>query len=121
MEHSNRFVKQAIKNLGPNANERSITRICKAENNTGSLITFLNQSLHCNPGSGRHTSSSTDKDLHKLVERAAATEIFEKHSYCIYKDYLNFERDYLKGLDMSRMHKWINGHKKNVLLGIKAC
>lgn len=37
-EHSNNYLKQAITNLGPNFNERSVSRICRAEKGTRNLV-----------------------------------------------------------------------------------
>ena len=34
VQHSNNFLKQAIRNLGPNVSEKAVTRICNAESST---------------------------------------------------------------------------------------
>ena len=119
MEHSNRFLKQAIKNLGPNVTEKAVQRICHAEKDTRKLLKKLDDSLQRVPDSGRHTHSATEKDL-DLITRAVDTDIFTRCNSRPYNHFKEFERDHLKDLDMSGMYKWINTHKKNVALGIKA-
>ena len=44
-EHSNNYLKQAIKNLGPNFNERSIYRIYHAEKGTRNLVQTMDRNL----------------------------------------------------------------------------
>jgi hypothetical protein len=120
MEHSNRFLKQAIKNLGPNVTEKAVQRISHAEKDTRKLLKKLDDSLQRVPDSGRHTHSATEKDLDVLITRAVDTDIFTRCNSRPYNHFKEFERDHLKDLDMSGMYKWINTHKKNVALGIKA-
>ena len=44
-EHSNNFVKQCIRNLGPNISEAAVSRLCKAESSTRSLLEKLDKTL----------------------------------------------------------------------------
>lgn len=121
MEHSNRFLKQAIKNLGPNVTEKAVKRICHAERDMRKLLKRLDHSLQRVTDSGRHTHSDTERDLDTLITRAVITDIYTRNdSRPGYSYFKEFKRDHLKDLDMSSMYKWINGHKKNVVLGIKA-
>lgn len=120
MEHSNRFIKQAIKNLGPNVTEKAVERICHAERDMRKLMKRLDDSLQRVTDSGRHTRSDTERDLDTLITRAVITDIYTRNDSRPYSNFKEFERDHLKDLDMSSMYKWINGHKKNVVLGIKA-
>ena len=52
-EHSNNFVKQAIKNLGPNLTERAISRICNAERSTKCILTNLDETIKRGSKSGK--------------------------------------------------------------------
>ncbi|KAK3744046.1 hypothetical protein QZH41_011928 [Actinostola sp. cb2023] len=120
VEHSNRFIKEAIKNLGPNVTEKAVQRICHAESSTSLIINNIDHSLHRVVGSGRHTSSSTERDLHVLVNRAVSTDVFFIHPNRNYNHYSNFERNPFKNLDMSAMYTWMNKHKNNIVLGNRA-
>lgn len=120
MEHSNRFIKQAIKNMGPNVTEKAVARVCHAEGATRTLIDTIDQDIDKVSRSGRHAHSSTERDLQELVERAVSTDVFNKQEGRHYNHYLAFERNCLVNLDMSSVFKWINDHKKNIVLGVRA-
>ena len=119
-EHSNNYLKQAVKNLGPNLNEQSVSRICRAEKETRNLVQALDRNLQQNSDSGKHYSVSLDRDLSKLVQRLVSNRALEKEPARQYSLFSTFERNPFKNLDTSKIYKWINGHKKNVNIGIKA-
>ena len=120
-EHSNNFVKQSIKNLGPNLTEQVISRICKAESSTSSILQNLDKSLQRHGRSGKNSQPSEERDLNELIKRwAEEINIFEVQNGRKYNHFSNFKRDRLEDLDASSLHKWINKHKKNILRGIKA-
>lgn len=121
VEHSNNFVKQAIKNLGPNVSEKAVSRICKAESATRSIMNNIDASINCPTSSGSHGQSTVDKDIDKLVERLNQTDVFTYHySGRTYVEFGNFKRNRLEDLNLSEMFKWIQKHKKNVSSGTKA-
>jgi hypothetical protein len=120
MEHSNRFVKQSIKNIGPNLTEKAVSRICKSEKGVSKVVHNIDKCLQRNPGSGRHTRSSTDKDLAELIDRALSTDVYSRHEHRKYNHFVDFKRHQIEQLDMSSMYKWINYHKNNIDRGIKA-
>lgn len=119
MEHSNRFVKQAIRNLGPNITGMAVSRICNAESGIRKMVNKLDKCLHRNPVSGRHPSA-TGKDLAELISRTVSTDVYSRHDCRKYNHFTDFERDLLRQLDMSSMYKWINKHKKNIIQGVRA-
>ena len=67
VEHSNRFVKTSIMNLGPNVSEKSVTRICQSEKAVRSILSNVDKSLCCVTKSGKHTKSSEAGGLNELV------------------------------------------------------
>ena len=46
VEHSNNYVKQGIKNLGSNLNERSTNRICNAESGMWQIMENVDLNIH---------------------------------------------------------------------------
>ena len=44
-KHSNNFVKQCIRNLGPNISETAVSRLCKAESSTRLILEKLDEGL----------------------------------------------------------------------------
>ena len=119
-EHSNNFVKQSIKNLGPNLSEAAISRICKAESSTSLILENLDDSLKRHAKSGKHSDPSKERDLQELIKRAQEMNVFEEKVGRAYNHFCDFKRDRLEGLDASKLHQWINKHKRNVLNGIRA-
>jgi hypothetical protein len=80
VEHNNNFVKQAIKNLGPNVSEKAVTRICQAESSTRTIIDNIDGSIYRTVSSGSHGGgTSVDKDIDKLVERLNEADVFIFH------------------------------------------
>ena len=60
-EHSNNFIKQCIRNLGPNITEAVVSRVCKAESTTRLMLQSLHESLQRISRSGSHSESSAKK------------------------------------------------------------
>ena len=112
VEHSNLLNKAAIRNLGANVTEKAVQRISCSEGGTANMTASVDESLNRLIGSGRHTSSSTDRDLGELIKRAVLTKVFTEVSNRQYQHFKGFERDPFKNLDMSALYNWINQHKK---------
>ncbi|XP_022806485.1 uncharacterized protein LOC111343567 [Stylophora pistillata] len=119
-EHSNNFIKQCIRNLGPNITEAAVSRVCKAESTTRLILENLDESLQRISRSGSHSESSEKKDLDELLKKVVSFQAFceiEGRKYIHFKD---FKRDGLENLDLSDLYQWINRHKRNVVLGIRS-
>ena len=81
VEHSNRFSKEGIKNVGPNISEKAVQRISNSESGTRSMLDGVDGSISRSRGSGQHTSSSTEKDLDELIKHAVQTEVFARKPF----------------------------------------
>lgn len=119
-EHSNNFVKQCIRNLGPNISETAVSRLCKAESSTRLMLEKLDDTLQRFSKSGSHSETSENKDLHELIKKVAAFKPFSVLEGRKYAHFLDFKRDRLEDLDVSDLYHWINKHKRNVVMGIRA-
>ena len=53
VEHSNKYIKQGIHNLGVNVTESAVTRIAKAEKSARGIIDNVDRSLHRSIRSGK--------------------------------------------------------------------
>lgn len=120
VEHSNNYIKQAIGNLGVNVTESAVTRISRAEKAAREIIFKLDTSLQNAVRSGKHVRHFPKSDFDEIVKRLVGMGVFKPQDGRHYRHYRGFERDPLKALDMSRLYKWINDHKKKLALGIKA-
>ena len=119
-EHSNNFIKQGIKKLEPNVTENAVQRLSREDCPTASTLANLDDSIEQLLRSGKHGTGNLEKDLDELVKRAVEFNIFTELAGRSYKQFSGFQRNRLAKLDVSSLHQWINKHKKNIMLGIKA-
>lgn len=80
----------------------------------------MDQTLERVGDSGKHSRSSTERDLKELIQRLVEVNAMEKMPSRGYNHYSNFEVNPFNKLDTSAMYKWINEHKKNINIGIRA-
>jgi hypothetical protein len=121
LEFHNGLLKEVVKKLGPNANNpKSINRYCRAVNVTKVMLENFDREISLAKGSGKHIKTSTLRDLHKLVEELVAQKAFEWDPSRNYTYYSSCKSSLLGNLDMQDMFKWINKHKKNIILAKKA-
>lgn len=120
VEHSNHYLKQAVKNLGPNVNPASISRICKSEKCTRTIINTLQESVKKGFKSGKHTNKNDDEDLKTIVDKLVEHHAFVKQNARTYHSFNNIDRNPILGLDISMVYKWINEHKENIKKNTKA-
>lgn len=120
VEHSNNYLKQAIKNLGPNLTEKAVSRICKSEKGIRKITQSLDETLKQARDPGKHSISSTAGDLKELIKRLVENNAMEKMPMRIYNHFDDFEVDPFKDINTSIMYSWINEHKKNMSIGIRA-
>ena len=116
VEHSNNFLKQAIKNLGPNLHESAVRRICNAESGVRTILQNVDHSIlvHHSAGSSEHSTQSVERDLEELVGKCTTHALYQFVELRKYVHYHNFQREPFASLDMSEMYKWINKHKNNI-------
>lgn len=120
MEHSNNYLKQAVKNLKPNVNPASVSRICKSEKCAWAIIKTVQESVKKGFKSGKYTNKNDDEDLKTIVEKLVENHVFVKQNCRTYHSFNNFDRNPLLSLDMSIVCKWIKEHKENIKRNIKA-
>lgn len=121
LEFHNRLLKEVVKKLGPNANNpKSIDRYCRAVDGTKVVIENFDKEISLAKRSGIHVKTSIVHDLHKIVAELVSQKAFVWSPSRAYYYYSNFRTSLLENLDMQDMFKWINKHKKNILLAKKA-
>lgn len=55
VEHSNNYLKQAMKNLGPNLTEKAVSRICNSERSVRKIIQSMDKTLKQSSDPGKHS------------------------------------------------------------------
>ena len=112
LEFLNRIFKGAVKKLGPNANPKSIRRICNAMNVTKKLTeTFDNLMALCKR-SGKHSHKSAGADLKTLVNELLSQNALKKTPGRSYGFYSGVKPSILHDFDLQKFYGWINDHKK---------
>ena len=101
VEHSNKHVKEGIRNLVVNVTEPAITRIAKAERSVRGIVDKVDKSLHRAICSGKPSINLSTADLDELVKELICANVFEYQQGHSYKHFNNFIRDPLRKLDMS--------------------
>lgn len=118
LEHDNHLVKDMIRGVGANINDKSVRRICRAFFIIKSFLEHLDQEMQVKKISGEHCKKSVKQDLKKVVKTLQEQNVFEKQlnggKMFAFPD---CPRDYLQLLDTKGLFSWINEHKKNVKLG----
>lgn len=121
LEHDNRMAKEAIKKLGPNITEESVTKIIKAQQTARPMLDSFDKSMDIVKRSGRHTKQSDDNDFKKIVanlmEEQALTRLTEGRAY---NHYNGCKGSTVNNLNVHNLYAWIKEHKKNICLHRKS-
>ena len=120
LEFYNKTIKEAIKNLGPNASVNSINRICHSLGVTTRLMKTFDTSLSVFKRSGEHVKKSTKGDFEKIVNELVKYKAFHHTPGRRYRYYRRMKSSILSGFDMRKMFTWINEHKKYMILNRRA-
>ena len=75
-EHSNNFIKQGIKHLGPNVTEKVVSQFSFSETFTTAAPSNLDESIKRILRSGKRVEGSTLRDLQELIARVVEFNIF---------------------------------------------
>lgn len=120
LEFYNKSVKQALKNLGPGASQKSMDRICHSLGFTTALMNNFDANLNVFKRSGRHVKKSIESDLKKVVKDLMQNKALEFTPNRVYRYYARMKSSILSGFDLSQMYSWINAHKKYMVLNRRA-
>lgn len=114
LEFYNRILKDAVKQLGPNASQRSMDRICKSMSVTKDLMDRFDLELKIHKRSGRHVASSSDNDLKKVVGELVIQRAMHYTPGRQYQHFTGMKSSFLWNFNIQDLHKWINNHKKYI-------
>ena len=120
LEHDNRMAKEAIKKLGCNINEKSVSRIVKAQHTARKMLNTFDETISLMRRSGRHTERSDENDFKKIVSKLVEEGVFSQTEGRSYNHYSSCKHSMLDGLDVHKMYAWIKEHKKHLSLHRKS-
>ena len=101
-----------MKKLGPNANPKSLRRICNAMNVTKKLTENFDNSMALYKTSGKHSHKSAGADLKTLVNELLSQNALTKTPGRSYGFYSGMKPSILHDFDLQKFYGWINDHKK---------
>ena len=78
LEHENNFLKQGIRNLGPNVHAGPMRRICCAQKVTKTVLRNYDYECQIIRKSGKHNSADYSKDLKTIID------LLVKESVCTF-------------------------------------
>ena len=122
LEHDNRMTKEAIKKLGPNITEKSVTRVVMAQQTARSMLDSFDKSMEIMKRSGRHTQQSDEKDFKKIVDKLVEEQALSWKSTegRTYTHYSGYKGSTLKNFNVHSLYAWIKEHQKNICLHRKS-
>jgi hypothetical protein len=117
LEHYNRVLKEVIKKMGPNAsNQKAVNRFCKCISVTKELIDNFDHDCAVLKQSGKHIQKKCTIDLKKIVNELLAHNVFTCTEGRVYKYFNGCSPSILQRFSLHDAFKWINEHKKNIIL-----
>jgi hypothetical protein len=120
LEHDNNYIKVACKKLGRNLTSKAVTRICHSCKVAREVIEKFDLESKIRKMSGKHVHKSESKDIEILVGDLVKHDAFTETPGRKYNKFSKFPRSHIRDIDMSSLYKWINDHKKYIMLNRKA-
>ena len=111
------MLKEVIKKMGPNAsNQKAVNRFCKSISVTKQLIDNFDYDCAVLKQSGKHVQKKCTLDLKKIVNELLAQNVFKCTEGRVYKYFNGCSPSILQRFNLHDAFKWINEHKKNIVL-----
>jgi hypothetical protein len=116
LEHDNRMAKEAIKKLGPNITEKSVTTIIKAQQTARPMLDSFDKSMDIMRRSGRHTRQSDENDFKKIVAKLMDHALARSTDSRVYNHYNGCIASTVNDVNVHGLYAWIKEHQKNICL-----
>lgn len=120
LEHDNRMAKEAISKLGRNINEKSVTRIIKAQQTASKMLHSFDKTSSIMTRSGRHTLASDEKDFKKILSKLVEERALFETDGRKYNHYTACKTSLLDSLNVHSFYTWTKEHQKNISLHRKS-
>ena len=116
MEFYIRAIKLIIRNLGGNAEKKTILdRYANSLTFNSELVRSYDDEVGSLKKSGRHTAQNITSDLQKVVKQLMEQDAFTRHPRRKYRAMENCPMSLLSKLDIGDLFTWINDHKKKII------
>ena len=117
LEHDNHLFKELLRGLGANVSENSVSRIHRAFFPIKHLLESVDKEIGVRVNSSAHMKKDMKKDMMTVVNTLIEEDVFAMIPGRQMTYFANCPRDFLQLLDSPSLFKWINDHKKNMVLG----
>ncbi len=106
-----------IRNLGPHGvNKNAIDRYCKALAANKELLDNFDVMCQIIRRAGKHTTRSTTDDFRKVVKELVKEKVFTMQDGRSYIHFAGITDSLLSNVDINAMFKWIDAHKRKIIL-----
>ncbi|XP_066285703.1 uncharacterized protein [Branchiostoma lanceolatum] len=109
LEHLNNFLKSFLKNMGPNLNEQSASRVSRSLHCLDQLMTNQDRTLGVKKPSGYHHSASVEDDVKLLLEEIRGADLLAIVPGRSFDAFPSFNRNLLSKLKYKPMADWMKG------------
>lgn len=117
LEFMHKILKEVVRKLGPNAsNKKCIDRYAHSLDVNSVILANFDANCHITKRSGKHTRKSQSSDLDKVVQQLMEQKALTFTPGRAYGHFSNIEPTVLNNFNLQKMYKWINKHKRNILL-----
>ena len=107
-EHMNRLVKVAIEGLGANKkSSKAVIRVGKAVGLLATITQSFDREVGVTTPSGRHSDSSMEKDLAKIVKQLLQQDLFNPTTTKTHRTFTNLKKNVIKKLEEKKTKKWM--------------
>lgn len=113
-EQNNNFLKELLKVLRSNMNEKNADRISKAMNNIRLLVEETEKNLGINPQRSSQNKAKTFKDVQHLANEIFKNNPFDENVQDEYPSFPKFNGHLLEKLDITETLKWANKKEQEI-------
>lgn len=106
MEHLNKLLKIALRQLGANVSEAAAQRIARALAGLEILISNVDSDCNLSFKSGHHSDQRLKEVVLQITQDLLTEQVFESQPGRMYQSFKNFKSDLLHKLDQRDFFRW---------------
>lgn len=106
LEHLNKLLKLALKQLASNITEAAAQRIAKSLSTLGDVLSKIDLDCNLRPRSGYHSSKHLDETVISITKDLNDIKAFEIKPGRSYKSFKGFRKNLFHKLDYREYHDW---------------
>ena len=121
IEHGNNVLKEALRKMGLNPTHSAVTRSGRMLNMARQTVDKVARECDIMKRLGKHfIQSNNKKDLSKIVGKLLEDDALSETTGRAYRHFHDFKKSFMTNLRMGRLCAWINEHKYEMVIALKA-